>query len=172
MQSSSRKSLCRTCSYPAPAPARALVAHQYFVRAGIGVFILFVSFIPASSCKAQSSIPFQVSNPKHKKWPEPEAVKIYFSACEQAARAIRPENPPHLRPKIVLVLGAGNDETFRYADKSEIRLKSWRPERFAEAVVVLAVREVLAREQVAEVVRTVMLSSEASVSADELKQGR
>lgn len=133
--------------------------------------LLLVMSVLAGRSKAQTGLPFQVSNPKHKKWPEEEAVRIYFSACELAARAIRPEQPPHLHPKFVLVLGANDNETIRYGDMSEIHLKNWRPDGFAQAVVVMAVREVLPNEKVAELVRTAILSSETSVSIRELKQG-
>jgi hypothetical protein len=136
------------------------------------MFLFLIIAIFGGSCAAQASLPFQVSNPKHKKWPQEEAVKIYFSACELAARAVRPEKPPQLQPKFVLVLGANENETVRYADLSEVHLKNWNSESFAEAVVVTAIREVLPREKVADVVRSVVLSSQASVSVGELKQGR
>jgi hypothetical protein len=57
-------------------------------------------------CFAQTSAsPFTVTNPKHKKWPVDEASRIYLSACQYVARAIRPEKPPHLLPTFVLVFG-------------------------------------------------------------------
>jgi hypothetical protein len=120
-------------------------------------------------CPGQSTLPFQVSNPKHKKWPPDEATRLYFSACELAARAIRPEKPPHLQPKFVLVLGAKDDEAVRNGSVSEIHLKNWEPERFAEAVVVMAVRDVLSRDRVADLVHNAVISSEATVSVTDFK---
>jgi len=138
---------------------------------GIAKLLLVLAFLLAGRSSAQTTLPFQVSNPKHKKWPEQEAVRIYFSACELAAQAIRPEHPPRLEPKFVLVLGASDNETVRNGNSSEIRLKNWKPEGFAQAVVVMALREVLPSEKVAELVRSAILSSEASVSVTELKAG-
>jgi hypothetical protein len=134
------------------------------------VFVFLVLLCGGST--AQSALPFAVSNPKHKKWPADEATRIYFSACEMAARAIRPEQPPHLHPAFILVLGAQDDETVRSGNTLEVRLKSWRPDHFAEAVVVMAVREVLPDDQVAKVVRSALISSQASVSVGELEHRR
>jgi hypothetical protein len=134
--------------------------------------MFFILATLSGSCAAQTSLPFEVKNPKHKKWPEEQALKIYTSACELAARAIRPEQPPHLHPKFVLVLGSTDNETVRSRDMSEIRLKDWMPEAFAQAIVVMAIREVLPREQVADLVHSAVISSQASVSLGELQQGR
>jgi hypothetical protein len=117
---------------------------------------------------AQTALPFQVANPKHKQWPADEAARIYSSACELAARAIRPEQPPHLRPKFVLVLGADANETVRYGDVSELRLQKWESVKFAQAVVVMAIREVVPNDQIPGLVRSAVLSSQATVTAKEL----
>lgn len=50
------------------------------------------------SSRAQDGEPFAVSNPKNLKWPAEEASRIYYSACYLAARTVRPEKPPQLRP--------------------------------------------------------------------------
>src|ERR1700733_5954881 len=96
-----------------------------FRRGGIGMCMFFILGILSGSGAAQTSLPFEVKNPKHKKWPEAQALKIYTSACELAARAIRPEQPPHLHPNFVLILGSTDNETVRARDMSEIRLKDW-----------------------------------------------
>jgi hypothetical protein len=133
--------------------------------------LLVAAALAPCVCRAQSAeLPFQVSNPKHKKWPADEAAKIYTSACEMAARAIRPEKPPQLHPKFVLVLGASGDEAVRYGETSELRLKNWDPARFAQAVLVFAVRDVLSSQQMTGIVRNIVLSSQASISVDQLKQ--
>lgn len=140
--------------------------------ATLASLLVAVGILLCGSCPAQTSLPFQVANPKNKKWPPDEATRLYFSACELAARAIRPERPPHLQPQFVLVLGAKNDETVRNGDVAEVHLKDWKPERFAEAVVVMALRDVLPRDRVADLVHTAVTSSEASVSVNEFKHGR
>jgi hypothetical protein len=145
---------------------------NHFAPTAVGLSLFLVILALAGNCAAQIPLPFQVSNPKHEKWPQEEAVKIYFSACDQAARAVRPEKPPQLHPNFVLVLGTSKDETVRYDDIAEVHLKNWKPESFAEAVVLMAIREVLSRDKVADVVRSVVLSSRSSVSVEELKQHR
>lgn len=135
------------------------------------VVTLFAASLCAG-CVAQSSLPFEVSNPKHQKLPVDEAGRIYISACALAARTIRPERPPHLRPKFTLVLGAADDQMVREETGSEIHLKVWNPANFAQAVVMLAAREILKNEDVEDIVRTAVMSARASVSVNDLRSGR
>jgi len=87
-------------------------------------------------------------------------------------RRIAPERPPHLQPKFILVLGPSEDQMLRDGAGSEIHLKAWSPGSFAQDVVLLASREVLKSDDVQDIVRTVVLSAQASVSVRELKQGQ
>lgn len=115
---------------------------------------------------ATSALPFEVSNPKHKKWPENEASRIYTSACDLLARSVHPEHPPQLRPKFRLVLGADQDEFIRDSAIAELHLKSWDPEKFAQGVVVVALRELVPRPDLARLARlsVTLASSTADVS--------
>jgi len=122
------------------------------------------------SGNAQTTLPFEVSNPKHLEWSTDEAERIYTSACELVARSIRPERPPRLTPKFVLVLGTQEDETLRDGPKAEVHLKMWNPARFAEAMVLMATREILKREDVSHLTRETLMAAGASVSVSELKQ--
>jgi hypothetical protein len=154
------------------APKRGFVFHKRILRAvSVTLCVGLAAILLSIGCLAQTNFPFQVANPKHQPWPADEAARIYESACELAARAIRPEQPPRLRPKFILVLGANNNETVRYGEMSELRLKKWEPAKFAQAVVVMAVREVLPGDQIANMVRTAVLSSQATISAKDLRQG-
>jgi hypothetical protein len=135
------------------------------VLAGIGLAV-------CSPCAAQDALPFQVSNLKKQNWLPQEAARIYFSACTLVARAIRPENPPQLRPNFVLVLGAERDETVRNGTASQVHLRNWDPQIFAHAVVIMATREVLQSEQMSHLTRDVLLAAQASVTVNELKHGR
>jgi hypothetical protein len=121
-------------------------------------------------CRAQDSLPFQVLNPKHQKWSPEEANRIYLSACALVARAIRPENPPQLRPRFVVVLGAASDQTIRNGTVAEVHLRTWSPEAFAEAAVIMATREVLQSDQMKHLTHEVLLAARASVTVNELKQ--
>jgi len=103
----------------------------------------------AQNATPTGPLPFDVSNPKHKKWPEAEATRIYTWACDLLARTVHPERPPQLRPKFRLVLGADNDEFFRDGPNTEIHLKSWNSEKFAQGVVVIALRELVPRPDLA-----------------------
>jgi len=53
---------------------------------------------------------------------------------------------------------------------SEIHLKSWNSTHFAEAVVLMATREVLKNEDVADIVRYAVISAQASASVRDLRQ--
>ena len=136
----------------------------YFL-AGLAVALL------CANCAGQTSPLFEVSNSKHIQWSAEEAGRIYSSASELVARTIRPERPPYLHPRFVLVLGTQENETIRKGDVSEIHLKSWKPENFAEAVVLMAIREVIKSDKVADLVRSTVVSAGTSVSVNDLRRG-
>lgn len=137
-------------------------------RASIALLVITTAF----SCAAlgQSKLPFEVSNPRNQKWPVEQAGRIYVSACDLLARTIRPEKPPELRPKFLLVLGSDSDEYVRMGAQVEIRLKSWSSPKFAEAVVMIASREVLQDDDLKNIVRQSLSLSRASVSVSELRK--
>jgi hypothetical protein len=118
---------------------------------------------------ASSSFPFEVSNPKHLQWSTDEANRIYMSACELVARTVRPEKPPKLAPKFLLVLGTSDNETLRSGPTAEVHLKEWNPARFAEAMVLMATREILKSEDVMSLTRDTLMAAGASVSVSDLK---
>jgi hypothetical protein len=117
---------------------------------------------------AQNALPFEVSNPSNKKWPPVEATRIYDSACDLLARTIRPEKPPVLRPKFRLVLGTENDEFVNEGGIIEVHLKSWNPEKFAEGVVVVAVRDVVRADELARVVHLSVSLAASTVNVHDL----
>lgn len=123
-----------------------------------------------AGAQTASPLPFEVSNPKHLEWPSDEASRIYSSACELVARSIRPEKPPRLTPRFVLVLGSDENATLRNGATAEIRLKEWDPARFAEAMVLMATREILKSEDVVNLTRDTLMAAQASVSVSELKR--
>jgi hypothetical protein len=128
----------------------------------------------AANGSAQTSVqpnaaPFGVSNPKNKKWPMDEASRIYYAACDRVARTIRPADPPHLRPSFVLVLGAQNNETVRDGKVSEVRLRDWDESAFAQAVVILAAREILSPEDMVHLTRDALTYARATVSLGDLR---
>lgn len=141
----------------------------------LAIRMLFALLICAAgmlkaTLSAQTALPFEVSNPKHINWSTDEAGRIYMSACELVARSIRPERPPRLVPKFVLVLGASEDETVRKGSRSEVRLKTWNPVRFAKAMVLMATREIFKDDDVEHLTRDTLITARASVSVGELKQ--
>jgi hypothetical protein len=117
---------------------------------------------------AQNTLPFEVYNPGNKKWSPAEATRIYDSACDLLARTIRPEKPPHLRPKFRLVLGAETDQFVNEGGVTEVHLKSWNPEKFAEGVVVVAIRDVLRADELARLVHQSVSLAAATVNVREL----
>ena len=137
-------------------------------RTAIALLISMISWMAVAQAP---NLPFTVSNPKHKKWPADEAQRIYFAACDRVARAIRPEKPPRLEPKFVLILGADDNEAVRIGSISEVRLKDWNPGAFSDAVVVMAAREILDPHQLASVSREALAVAQASVSVADLEHG-
>jgi len=122
----------------------------------------------AFGCAQQNTLPFEVSNPSNKKWPPAEASRIYDSACDLLAHTIRPEKPPRLRPKFRLVLGAESDQFVNEGGVTEVQLKSWNPEKFAEGVVVVAVRDVLRGADLARVAHQSVSLASSTVDVHEL----
>jgi len=134
------------------------------------VVLLLIVLALSGTIRAQNGLPFQVSNPQNKKWSSTQAARIYRSACDLLARTIRPENPPRLHPQFRLILGAEHDEYMRDGVVNEIRLKSWDPEKFAEAVVLGAVREVMETKDLMKVAHQSVSLADATVSARELAE--
>ncbi|HLW89383.1 MAG TPA: hypothetical protein VKR57_12890 [Terriglobales bacterium] len=130
--------------------------------------VLLLLAAAASGCAQQSALPFEVSNPGNKKWPPKEAVRIYNSACDILAHTIRPEKPPVLRPNFRLVLGAESDQFVNEGGVTEVHLKSWDAEKFAEGVVVVAVRDLLRADELARVVHQSVSLAAATVDVHEL----
>ena len=147
-----------------------LVGMLGWKRVAPGAVLLCLIVGAGASGVAQEAAPFGVSNPKNKKWPVDEATRIYFSACDRVAHTIRPENPPHLRPSFVLVLGAQNNETVRDGKVAQVRLKGWDPGAFAQAVVILAAREILTPDDMVHITRDTLTYAQANVSVSDLRQ--
>jgi hypothetical protein len=146
--------------------------HRHFQKTvGYTCLVLFAACL-GSSVFAQETTPFQVSNPKHKKWSSEEAGKIYYSACELLARTVRPEKPPRLHPKFLLVLGADANEVVRTDSDVEVHLKSWDADKFAEAIVMVAAREVLQRDDLTKIAHQSVSFAQGTVSVDNLRENR
>lgn len=140
---------------------------RHFLRSRILPSVLVLLATACAGC-AQQSVPFEVSNPANQKWPVAEAARIYNSACDLLARTIRPEKPPVLRPKFRLVLGAESDQFVNEGGLTEVHLKSWNAEKFAEGVVVVAVRNVLQGDELAKLVHQSVALAGSTVSVREL----
>jgi hypothetical protein len=148
-----------------------LITGQHAKRTALGMcLLLLVAGAGANGLAQENSAPFGVSNPKNKKWPVDEAARIYFSACDRLAQTVRPANPPRLRPSFVLVLGAQNNEAVRDGKVAEVRLRSWDPGAFAQAVVILAGREILSRDDLVHITHEALTYARASVSVNDLRQ--
>jgi len=146
------------------------ICHRRWRRRGFAIVVAVMCAVALlrGNGSAQAALPFEVVNPKHLNWSTDEAGRIYVSACELVARSIRPEKPPRLSPKFVLVLGANEDETIRKGATSEVRLKTWSPARFAEAMVVVTLREIFKNQDITNLTRDTLIAAQASVSVSEL----
>jgi hypothetical protein len=134
-------------------------------------FVLFLCLIViagrviATAQTQAPALPFEVSNPKNKQWSPAEANRIYSSACQLLARTIRPDKPPDLHPSFRLVLGARNDEFVRDGARVEVHLRNWQPEIFAQAVVAIAVRDLLQGDQLWQVAHQSVVVANSTVDA-------
>jgi hypothetical protein len=144
----------------------------FYGAACIALSSLLAIGLTGSAFAQAESVPFEVSNPKHKKWASEEAAKIYYSACELLARTVRPEKPPRLHPRFLLVLGANDNEVLRTDAAVEIRLKSWDANRFAEAMVMVAARELLQRDDLTKIARQSVSFAQSTVSVKQFEENR
>lgn len=137
----------------------------------IVIAFLLILFSAVGLAHAQESrLPFEVSNAKHKKWPEAQAARIYARACDLLARSIRPEKPPELHPKFVLVLGADGDEYVRDTNSVEIHLKNWNPEKFAQGVMVVALRDLVHGQDLAKLAHQSVSLADSTIDVLELSR--
>jgi len=134
------------------------------------VTILIVFGAPFAWGQTQKTSQFEVQNPKKQRWYPAEAGRIYTSACDLVARSVRPDKPPHLEPRFRLVLGADDNEFVRDGPVSEIRLKSWNPEKFAEGVVVVAIRDVLPTDELAKIAHQSVVLADSTLDVRELRE--
>lgn len=165
----SAESSCPRSTLSLPRPAPSPLVKSVARRLVIAFLLILVS--AAGMAHAQvSTLPFEVSNPKHKKWPEAQAARIYTWACDLLARSIRPEKPPQLHPKFVLVLGADGDEYVRDTNTVEIHLKNWNPEKFAQGVVVVALRDLVHGQDLAKLAHQSVSLADSTIDASEMSR--
>jgi len=140
------------------------------LRVALCAALLAVSGAPAIWSQTQTVTPFEVQNLKNQRWYPLEARRIYTSACDLVARSIRPDNPPHLEPRFLLVLGAEQNEFVRNGRVNEIRLKSWNPETFAEGVVIGAIRDVLHADELVKIAHQSVVLADSTLDVRELRE--
>jgi hypothetical protein len=130
--------------------------------------ILLAGSVITAAQTQTAVLPFEVSNPKNKQWSPEEANRIYNSACQLLARTVRPDRPPELHPRFLLVLGAKNDEFVREGSRVEVHLKNWQPEIFAQAVVNIAVRDLLHGDQLWQVAHQSVVLANSTIDVQEI----
>ena len=133
------------------------------------VALIVIGAAPAWG-QGQSTPPFEVQNPKKQRWYPVQAGRIYNSACDLVARSIRPDKPPHLEPRFRLVLGADDNEFVRDGVVNEIRLTAWNPEKFAEGVVAVALRDVLHTDELAKIAHQSVVLADSTLDVREQRQ--
>ena len=141
------------------------------VTARLAVWLCLIFFAGCVITAAQThsaNLPFEVSNPKNKQWSPDEANRIYNSACQLLARTVRPDKPPELHPRFLLVLGAKNDEFVRDGSHVEVHLKNWQPEIFAQAVVNIAVRDLLRGDQLWQMAHQSVVLANSTIDVHEI----
>jgi len=146
------------------------ISSRVALRTALCALTLLVFVASAAWGQTQKTTPFEVQNPKNQHWYPVEARRIYISACDLVARSIRPDNPPHLEPRFRLVLGADDNEFVRDGPVNEIRLKSWNPEKFAEGVVVVAIRDVLHTDELERIAHQSVVLADSTLDVRELRE--
>src|SRR5262245_40520836 len=134
------------------------------------LFTFVFAISPVLRCKADAPpLPFDVSNLNHKKWSPEEAVRIYDAACALVARSVNSERPPHLHPKFLLVIGSTADEIVRTDTQSEIHLKTWDADKFAEATAIMAARDLVQGAELRSIAHQSVVTAHATASVVELR---
>ncbi len=144
---------------------------QMVVREVISVVLLIGIAASLATAQAPRPLPFEVQNPQGKHWSSEEAGRIYLSACDLVARTVRPDKPPHLQPRFRLLLGAESDQFVRMDSVNEIQLKAWDPQKFAEGVVAIAIRDVLQSEDLLRIAHQSVILANSTLDVRRL-QGR
>ena len=106
-----------------------------------------------------------ILNPNHEKISPEEAEKVYLRACEAIEKEFNRPNP--VRPRLLLRLGA-SDNVLRYP-MGEIQLKKWDEYRFADAVVDLALHEMVTPDERVRLGNAAVREAGATVNICELK---
>jgi len=133
-------------------------------------FVCFFVVFSISVSRADiPTLPFEVTNLSHAKWSPEEAVRIYDAACALVARSVNADRPPHLHPKFLLVLGGTADEIVRTDNRSEIHLKTWNADKFAEATAIMAARDLVQGSELRSIAHQSVVTAHATASVVELR---
>lgn len=106
-----------------------------------------------------------IFNPKHDRISIEEIEKVYLSVCEAVEKEYK--RPAAIRPHLILRLGSDNN-VLRYPMR-EIQLKKWDQYRFADAVVEIALQDMVSPEDRVRLSNTAVNAAGATVNVCELK---
>jgi hypothetical protein len=106
-----------------------------------------------------------IINPNHEKVSPEEVEKVYVRACEAVEKEFH--RPAPIRPRLLLRLGA-SENVLRYPMR-EIQLKKWDGYRFADAVVDIALHEMMPPQERVKLGDTAVQEAGATVNVCELK---
>jgi hypothetical protein len=131
-----------------------------------------VSTVPKENSSPELPIPgagssqyFTFINPRHENVTLAEAEKVYLNACEVVQREFN--RTDEIRPRLILRLGA-RENLLHYPDR-EVQLKKWDEFRFAEAVVDLALHDLVPVGERIKLGKLAVTQSDMTVSLCELK---
>jgi hypothetical protein len=118
---------------------------------------------PAALARAAEYL--TIFNPNRDKISIEEVEKVYLGACEAVEKEYH--RPAPIRPRLILRLGTESN-VLRFPMR-EILLKKWDEYRFADAVVALALNDMVSREDRARLTNTAVKAAGTTVSVCELK---
>ena len=106
-----------------------------------------------------------IINPNHEKISPEEVERVYLKACELVENEFKRSTP--IRPRLLLRVGADGNK-LQYP-MGEIRLKKWDEYRFADAVVDLALHDMVSTEERVRLGDAAVHEAGATVNVCELK---
>jgi hypothetical protein len=122
----------------------------------------------AASRDTEASRMFKIVNPARLNLSIAGAEKVYLNACRLIEEQFNRSAP--VRPQVILHLGAGENEV-RYPN-NEIMLKKWDEFRFAQAVVEIALHELVSTEERIKISDQAVNLANTTVSVCDLKNCR
>lgn len=156
------RTLNQNSDRPLARPASIHIRATCEFRAVTPLFLVLLVLTGAGVASAQT---FSVRNPKHLKFPEAEATRIYRSAGDAIQQEFQQSDP--VRPQFTLVLGAERNQVD--VNTNELRLVKWDQNLFAKGVVLFSFEQLMPEQRSMRLTERVLSQANATVSSEEAR---